>query len=166
VLTPLPATQATVYKHNKSQYSLRYRNCKKTADLNIRFISWMPSPLRKRSRLAGSISAEQRLLNKFSINSTSSTDVASWRLYIYSGNITHQQQLLRRQVIWKYWQQQEVLWFVVLVHLYTNEYILSMATWKTGLRIKLEINCIFGYGGPKHVCYFHNCRWTEHHGRS
>lgn len=53
--------------------------------LSMRFISWSPSPLRKRSRLAGSIKQEQRASKRFSIISCSSAVDGLWRLNTWEG---------------------------------------------------------------------------------
>ena len=53
--------------------------------LSMRFISWSPSPLRKRSRLAGSIRQEQRASKRFSIISCSSAVDGLWRLNTWEG---------------------------------------------------------------------------------
>lgn len=50
------------------------------AHLSIRFISWRPSPLRKRSRLLDSMRQEQRASKRFSIISCSSAVDGLWRL--------------------------------------------------------------------------------------
>ena len=51
------------------------------AHLNIRIISWSPSPFRKRSLLALNIRDEHKQLKRFSMNSNSSEVVGSYRLY-------------------------------------------------------------------------------------
>lgn len=48
--------------------------------LSIRFMSWSPSPLRKRSRLAGSMRQEHKPSKRFSIISCSSAVDGLWRL--------------------------------------------------------------------------------------
>lgn len=53
--------------------------------LSIRFISWSPSPLRKRSRLAGSMRQEHKASKRFSIISCSSAVDGLWRLNTCGG---------------------------------------------------------------------------------
>lgn len=55
------------------------------AYLNMRIISWRPSPFRKRSLLALYINEEHKQLKRFSMNSSSSEVVGSYRLYSCNG---------------------------------------------------------------------------------
>lgn len=77
--------QLTNEKRNWKRLRWRwvYRTCK--AYLNIRIISWRPSPFRKRSLLALYINEEHRQLKRFSMNSNSSEVVGSYRLYSCNG---------------------------------------------------------------------------------
>lgn len=53
--------------------------------LSMRFISWSPSPLRKRSRLAASMRQEHSASKRFSIISCSSAVDGLWRLNTWEG---------------------------------------------------------------------------------
>ena len=76
-------TQLTNKKRMIKDWEENGFTCK--AYLNMRIISWRPSPFRKRSLLALYINEEHRQLKRFSMNSNSSEVVGSYRLYSCNG---------------------------------------------------------------------------------
>ena len=95
-LLPAAQKQGLVYSWNgqndrdeltKPQHCSKVASRKCSPYLNMRFISCIPSPFRKRSLLAGSIRAEHKQLKRFSIISISSLLDGSWRLYAWQQNM-------------------------------------------------------------------------------
>lgn len=67
--------------------------------LSMRFMSWSPSPRRKRSRLADSMRQEHKASKRFSIISCSSGVEGLWRLNTWEGRASVE--VLRKGTFWK-----------------------------------------------------------------